>query len=223
VENILTLWQFAQENWLAFIGWMGIPTVVATAAASCLAKLFHQGAWEKYKASLKSEYDSKLEKLKIELKSSSDLELERNKNSLAIQAARSNFQFQKLHDARAETITDSYAALAKTYIALKHYIRPFEPAGIDSKEARRNSLFEAGRNLSSIIDERKIFLPKKIADALDEILQEISTQTNDFMYSVEFGSDTAKWREISQKVDGPIKKSLSELEDLLREILGDAH
>ncbi|MFT7229330.1 MAG: endonuclease YncB(thermonuclease family) [Methylophilaceae bacterium] len=67
---------------------------------------------ERLKNAIKNEYDQKLETHKAELKSTSNIEIEKLKSQLGIIAAQGNFKFTKLHEKRADAISEIYALLA---------------------------------------------------------------------------------------------------------------
>jgi len=210
----------------ALVGLIGIPALVTIAIGKWLISTSTTAITEKLKAAIKAEYDEKLETLKASLKASGDADLERHKHALALEAARENVRFSRLHEIRAEVIGNVYAALAKTYDALRAYTAPFESAGGPSKDERLTAVGNALREFRDAFISKKVFLPKKISDQLDHIHQEMFSAQASFFWGVHFpqpsAAQTQKWVEISGKVDGSVKGALEELEAEMRGLMGDA-
>lgn len=84
---------------------------------------------EKIRNQIKAEYDSQLETHKAKLKSESDVEIEKLKSQLSIAAAEHQFRFSRLHEKRADTIAEVYAALRDALFAMSNYVKLYEPGG----------------------------------------------------------------------------------------------
>ena len=179
---------------------------------------------ERIRTSIKAEYDHKLEILRAQLKAEGDVELERQKHLLSLEANQRNLQFARLHETRADVVSEIHAALNLTYEALRNYTAIFEPAGMAPKEARLQALIEAHNKLKSVFDAKRIWIPRAVATNISDVLQDFIKATNTFTGAVvrsEAPNRTEIWLEISKKVDGPIKASLDGLELEFRKIIGD--
>jgi hypothetical protein len=210
---------------MGWIGLVGIPAAIAAGIAVWIVRFSRDLITEKAKAAIKAEYDQRLESFKAALKASGDVELERRKHELALAATKHNVRYAKLHELRAATIGEVYAALSDCYYALRAYTAAFEPAGGPSKEVRLTSLQETLQRFRTSFLPRKIYLPKAIADRLDEIFREIFSTKNAFLYSIHVPprdpQQTQRWLEIGERVDGPVTDALTKLEAELRRLMGD--
>lgn len=200
---------------------VGVPAAITVAVASLILWLGREGLQEKVRASIKSEYDHRLEILKAELKASNDIELERQKQSLSLEAAKQSILYSNLHEKRSAAITEVYATLISAYDALRDYTKPFEPVGGSSREERARVLHEALKGLGDAFRPRRVFLPKQVADIVESILRELHVTGIDFSYAVDAQGETKRWLEIHKKIGGEIKLSIDSLEFELRKIMGD--
>lgn len=181
---------------------------------------------ERLKNAIKNEYDQKLETHKAELKSKTDIELEKLRSQLEIIAAQRNYKFTKLHERRAEAISEIYALLADFHFALCEYTKAFEPTGGKPRNERRDIAVNANIVFVELYRKKKIFLPKSAALKLDDFNQQLIFVYNQFFYGVDMvqmasGDFSKKWTEISEKMSDIIKPALEELEHDFRKILGD--
>lgn len=207
------------------LGLVGLPALIAAGVAIWAVHFSKDAIAEKMKAAIKAEYDQRLETLKANLKASGDVELERHKQALSVEAMRHNVRYARLHETRATVIGEVYAALSETYDALRAYTAAFEPAGAPSKDERLQALGQALKTFRQAFVRKKIFLPKSIADQLDRIHADMFAAQQSFLWGVHLPKQDArqleKWIEVSDKVDGPIKAALEDLEAELRRLMGD--
>src|SRR5690348_3643963 len=80
---------------------------------------------EAFKARLKSTYDEKLETHRAELKAQTDVEIEQLKSRLNIAALQHQIRFARLHEKRAEVISQLYVDLAEFVAAMTEYTNPW--------------------------------------------------------------------------------------------------
>jgi hypothetical protein len=183
---------------------------------------------ETLKAQLKSEYDQKLETHKAQLKAQSDVEIEQLKSRLSVAAAQQQVRFSRLHEKRAEVITEVYASLNTLLGAVSEYTAVFEPAGISPREERAKKAVEAINTFMVLYRDNKIFIPRPTTAKLDQIQSAIRGAFIEFQWGVDYvvrstrqSGDTDKWLKVSQTLENVSKVALIELEDDLRRLLGE--
>ena len=183
---------------------------------------------ESLKAQLKSEYDQKLETHRAQLKSQSDVEIEQLKSRLSVAAAQQQLRFSRLHEKRAEVITEVYASLNTLLGAVSEYTAIFEPAGMPPREERLKKAVEAINGFMMLYRDNKIFIPRQTTIKLDQIQSTIRGAFIQFQWGVDYAArntrqsgDTDKWLEVSRILENVSKVALTELEDDLRHLLGE--
>lgn len=181
---------------------------------------------EKMKSSIKMQYDCDLEVYKSQLKATSDTEIEKLRSQLSTVATQTNIMFSKLHEKRAIVITETYKLLVELYAALSRYCAIFEPAGCDSRDARRKQAADSFVAFRDYVAVNAIFLPKPTADKVNDLRDQLFFCYNKFFYSVDIATEvskkTATWMEVYDSLEKPIKRALSDLETDFRTLLGDA-
>ncbi len=181
---------------------------------------------ERLKTAIKAEYDEKLETHKAELKAKSDVEIEKLRSDLAIAAAERHVRFANLHEMRAEVIAETYSRLADLHRKIANYVKIFEPAGDKPRNERRSEAADAHKEFMEYFARRVIFIPKATSAKLEKINQDLVSAYYKFFWSVdmtkgETTSGTDKWVEVFNSVNEDIAVALNDLQDDLRNLLGD--
>ena len=181
---------------------------------------------ERIKNSIKSEYEQKLETHKATLKAQSDVEIEKLKSNLSLVTLEHQIRFSKLHELRASVIAETYEKLKDLHFKLCEYVEIFEPAGGKPRSERRESAVAAHEVFRNYFQAKLIFFPKKTADKLEVINQELVRVFNNFTFEVDMapktgGNPAEKWIQIFQKLNGDIGRALEEIEVEFRNLLGD--
>jgi hypothetical protein len=203
-------------------------TMVAGVVTAALVWLTKSVISERLRNAIKSEYDQKLETHKVALKSTSDVEIERLRSQLNIIAAQGNFKFTKLHEKRAETIAEIYALLADFHFLLSEYTKAFEPSGGKPRSVRRDETVNAHWAFIELYRKKKLFLPKSVAEKIDDLDRRLRINYHNFFYEVD-SMQAAKinidvvprWFEVNDEMSRIIKPALEELEHDFRVLLGD--
>ena len=205
------------------VGVVGIPAVVATLVALAVFRFGRELLSERLKTQIKSEYDERLETLKAQLKASGEVELERRKHELALEASRFNARYARLQEKRASVIAEVYGNLNETYIALKQFTTSAEWAGGPTRKEQSELLSEKHKSFFQSFVRQRIYFPEIIADRLDKINSDMIVAGNTYVLVVQRGGpeQTKIWKEVFEKVDGPIRDALRELERELRILMGD--
>lgn len=203
-----------------------ITSVVSSALVSG-AVVWLSKTWisERLKNAIKNEYDQKLETHKAELKAANDIELEKLRSSLNILAIERRIEYSKLYEKRADAITEVYALLNDVYTWIQEYTKVFVPAGDLSIEERREKARESYNKFITVYSHNRIFIPAKTADCIDALNNNFRQVFYDFFYGIDQkpkgAGNSDKWIEIFEKMNGPILKSLSDLENEFRILMGD--
>ena len=203
-----------------------IISVVSSALVSGVV-IWLSKTWisERLKNAIKNEYDQKLETHKAQLKATSDIELEKLRSGLNILALERQIEYSKLYEMRANAITEVYRLLKDIYLSFFEYTKMWVPAGDLSIDERRIKAAEAYNKYVPVYHHKKIFIPKKTAEGIESLNQELLHVYTDFFYGVEHlpnGKEkTDNWKNAFEKLNGPISKSLSDLENDFRSLLGE--
>ncbi|QJQ02410.1 hypothetical protein C798_19850 [Herbaspirillum rubrisubalbicans Os34] len=151
---------------------------------------------EKLKSAIKASYDEKLEQLKnnlkiasdkeieqlksnfalalethkISIKATADIQIEQTKSSLQIAAAEHSYKFTKLHEQRAEVVAKSYSLYLSFLNAAADYAR--ERDSLNAKNFQENLNSQVAL-FKQYFRPNRIYLPRSLADKVDEIVQVI--------------------------------------------------
>ena len=182
-----------------------ITTIITSTCVSCFI-IWLSKAWisERLKNAIKNEYDQKLETHKAQLQAANDIELEKLRSNLNILALERQIEYSKLYEKRADAITEVYSLLSDVYTWIQEYTKVFVPAGDHPIEERRR---------------------RATAGCIDALNNDFRQVFYDFFYGIdqklEGKGNSEKWFEIFERMNGPILKSLSELENDFRSLLGE--
>lgn len=190
--------------------------------------LFITKTWisERLKNSIRSEYDEKLETHKAKLEADAQVEIEQLKAQLQIMNKEHEVRYTRLHEKRAEIISETYARLKKVHTSLKNYVSIFEIAGGLPREERRHIATDTYDDFKNYYSTKLIFLPKGTAELLEKIDRECVQSFNEFLLLVDEPSaisraDLSKWMQVYERVEGKIAETLINLESIFRKLLGD--
>ena len=179
---------------------------------------------ERLKATIKSEYDEKLETHKAQLKAQSEVEIERLRSKLHSASLEHEIRFSRLHEMRAKAISETYSCLKEMYVRLADYVKPFEPACGPTQQERFERLVESYRQFIEAYSRKLIFFPTSTASKLEAIDRSCSEAGLEFRNLVEpqhIADRTKRWIEIHKRVSTDIDTALRELEVEFRRLLGD--
>ena len=214
---------YAYAEWIVGqLASFGITVVAATGLASLIVKVT---LTEKIKAAIKSDYDAKLETLKHELKSKSVIEIEKLKSELNIATIEMQVRYSGLYEMRVKAVAELYAALRHAIFNLEVYTNLMQPDNSpEARKERAQAAYDANKNFATLYREKRIFLPKHIAEKADHIEGELRANFNIFYSMTDNRNDRAdlkKWLEIYKNLQALSKPVLAELEEDLRAVLGD--
>lgn len=205
---------------------LDISSIVSSAIVSGLI-VWLSKTWisTRLKDAIKNEYDQKLETHKAQLKAANDIELEKLRSNLNILAVERQIEYSKLYEKRADAVTEVYGLLNDVYTWIQEYTKVFVPAGDRSIDERRAKARESYNKYIAVYSHNRIFIPTKTAECIDALNSSFRQVFYDFFYGVdqkpkgEGNSD--KWIEIFEKMNGPILKSMSDLENDFRSLFGE--
>jgi len=213
---------------------------ISTALAGILLWISRLWLSERLRASIKAEYDQKLEthkaqlqaqsnveieKLRAALKAEADVQTEKLRSELNSASHEHNVKFSRLHEMRAETLVETYSLLRNLHDRMADYVDIFEYAGGPSREDRRNKVAEAYPAFCNYYLKRTILLPKATADRLDAINKYLRDTFNEFAMMVDRPDpepDHHKiWSAAHKKVHNEIAVALTGIATDFRNLLGE--
>lgn len=145
-----------------------------------------------------------------------------------------NVRFSKLHEERAIVIKELYERLVKLHSATVALTRQIQPIFDDAETEEKQRLLSVNSTLNEFQKYylvNKIYFDKELADRLDKISNEYWKKNWDYatnMRMLREGQHTSEFykkmiedsRKITEAVDKDFTKSLEELENEFRKILG---
>ncbi len=223
----------------------GLLQILASASISTVLAgilLWISRLWlsERLKASIKAEYDQKLEthkaqlqaqssveleKLRAALKAEADVQTEKLRSELNAASHEHNVKFSHLHEMRAVTLTETYALLRNLHDRMADYVAIFEFAGGPSREDCRKAVVEAYPAFCNYYLNRAILLPKATANRLDAINKDIRDTFHEFAIMVDQPNPEPDhhqiWNAVHKKVQNEIGTALTGIADDFRNLLGE--
>jgi hypothetical protein len=134
---------------------------------------------KKFETDLQGAATSQLERLKSDLKAQGDISIEQLKSRLQQATIEHQVRFAKLHEKRAEVISEMYERLVdaeqegRRFVTVEGY-----PAGTDEERATRQKARQKTQDtmygLSSFIEKRHIYLPAHMCASLKGLLDNMS-------------------------------------------------
>jgi hypothetical protein len=204
-----------------FLAQVLASVTVSTTLSVLLVWLTKTWISERFRSSIKGEYDQKLETHKAQLKAQSDVEIEKLRSQLSISTAEHQVRFANLHEKRAEVIATTYSLLRELFNKLRDYIKIYETDRDQPKEQRREVTIEAIKAFRDYVEPNIIFFPVNTAEKLDNIDSQLVNAFNEFVIKVERGRDAGdNWLGIVKRVGTEIPPAMRELETEFRRILG---
>ncbi len=170
-----------------------------------------------------------LEKFKADLTISTNTTSERLKHELQLHAHEHQIRFSKLHERRAEVITNLYAELVEAQWMAQSFVSPIEFSGEPSKAEKYVSAMNKFADFYREFDRQRIFLPESICIQLDEFFQGMRARVIHFgvqTRSSEYANDDALkakfkvWAEASDYFNEVVPATRKNLESELRAMLG---
>jgi nitrogen fixation/metabolism regulation signal transduction histidine kinase len=218
-----------------------LPSVTVSAAVSSVfVWLLQNWISERLKNAIQHEYDTKLESHKAQLKASLDIELEKYKAQLSVEnvaaterlksqlqvtASEHQIRFAKLHENVAEVVAETYTRLYKLASAVERYVGILEWEGGPSKQDLRMDVAKEMKYFTEYFRPRRLYLPKQIADRINELEKKLFNLAEDFKWGVEAGGDERSpgrdtWLKVDKAMREEARPLLTALEDEFRSILG---
>lgn len=178
----------------------------------------------------KKELNQNLEKHKMLL----DQQNRSFQHSLDTKLNEFNVRFSKLHEERAVVIKKLYELLIKLHSATVALTREIQPIFENADEEEKQRLLAVNTALNEFQKfylVNKIYFDKELADGLDKISKEYWSKNWDYASNLRMlreGRHTPEFsqkmiedsRKITEAVDNDFTKSLEELENEFRKILG---
>lgn len=208
--------------------------------SSAVVFVFRTWIAERLKQSIAHEYATELEKHKAELKSGNDVQLaeyrsqlsvknaehvERLKANLQVESARHDVQFRHLHAKKADAIAAVYANLRELEQAVSAYTAALELSTDGSREERAEAVNHASTAFLAHFVPNQIYLPKRTADAVRELQQQLFEQARRFNLHVHLDDqgNLDEWVSIGKWMTEKLPGLFAQLEANFRQQLGDEH
>ena len=180
---------------------------------------------EDHKTRIQHEYNQKLEAFKTEQDSIRTKQIERLRSDLHIVATEREIQFRGLQERRADVIAKVYAGLQGAHAALRTYASDirFENPSDEELLQRLSESFDA---INEHFYPKVIYLPRDLVERIKELLRKMQNLVRDVRRdrkpSVQWSD--AKLKKIQDRIDevsDELPKRMDEVEDIFRELLGD--
>lgn len=221
-------------------GWLtdvATPAATGAIAASFVVWLLQNWISERLKGAIKHEYDLKLETAKAQIRAGIDkdlevyksklsadsaLSVEQLKSSLQIAATERQIRFVRLHEERARVIAEVYQRILALLDASEQYVHIFESSNGPSKMERRQIVAARLNELAEYFEPRKLYLPKDIADGVQQLVSKLVSLLTDFRHKVETKGEEADlkaWSSIFSALGSDVRPMLARLEESFRNML----
>jgi hypothetical protein len=165
-------------------------------------------------ATIKSEYDQRLERLKAELKGEYDQRLENLKAELAQQS----FRYSHVFERTANTIAELYRLLLDLSNAVKDYTDIIRGGGDPLEKQRRGQkVHDTYQSFSKEFEPKKIFLPKQTSDRIKGYLGTLHRLI--FNYQIMTQMERAQIKDV-EALDKR-RKTFEEVDELTPNLLGE--
>ena len=205
-------------------------TSVLSSLSGSAALVFLTKSWisERLKASIKSEYDEKLETHKAQLQAQNHTQLEHFKAQLQIAANERSIRLTRVFDDVVDTVKETYAKLLGVQDAVGDYTKVMGWQGEPAHAERRKVAGEKFGDFLKYYRPKKPLLPAKTVAKIDGLVAKMHQLSWNFLWNVEKASDSRvevedqlkTWQSAQKFMVEDVPGILSELEDDLRRILG---
>lgn len=196
------------------------------ALAGLLLWLTQSWISERLKNSIKHEYDQRLATFQAQLKAQHDTELERLRADLQITASERQIRYQKLHEQVAETVAQTYALLRKLYGTVAMYVSDVGWSADPPDDELREMIGGAIKGFCDYYRPRRIYLPKGIAEQVDDFEKQLRgiTRKHTRIQEAQGKMSNDKWvqraNELAEMMDREIPEIFGQLENEFRKLLG---
>jgi hypothetical protein len=166
-----------------------------------------------------------IEAYKAKLKAHSDIEIERLKNELKMQSFEHETRFRKLHEKVADTISETYPLLNKTYMSIKSLVSPAEFGGEPNKEEKAKIAQENSREFIKYFLDHRIYYPKGLYKKIDDFYKLLVGSATTFTLAHRMNnpggrSDIDKWHEAWRAIVEKAEPLFEEMNAEFQRILG---
>jgi hypothetical protein len=204
---------------ISLLGLVGLPAIIAAGVGIFIARVSRDLVTEKVKASIKAEYDERLETIKAQLKASSDIELEKNKHELQLSANLRSLQYGKLLEKRADVIARVYAEIMALFEITTIYDNQIKNSQEDDLCIER--LSEALKSARTNYEPNRIYFAVDTSYRLSHMFFSVGRAVVTFNRAR--GSDSEKslqpFHDLINSMNS-IQGALSDLEAEFRELIG---
>jgi len=170
-----------------------------------------------------------VEAYKARVKADLDVSLVQFRSELEIRAQEHNIVFSKMHERRAQVITDLYERLVEAIWAASSFVSIFGFQGEPSKEEQYKAAMEKMGVFYRFFDKARIYLKQDLCKRIDDLFEKLRTPVIEYSTYIQFPPQFSEgerekmdtwvkaWKKVSQD-DVPAARNALEIE--LRKILG---
>ena len=115
-----------------------------------------------------------------DLKTKSDSTIERLKTELQLTTIEHQVRFSKLHEKRAEVITELYGYLVEALWEAESFLSLIEWNGEPTKKEKHSEANKKLVELYRYFDKNRIYIPKEICSSLDSLVKNVRSQVIKF-------------------------------------------
>lgn len=159
-----------------------------------------------------------LERFKSGLKATNEKELERLRADLRIAAFQHETTFAKLHERRAEVISELYVKLVKVHEATIELVLPFPAENTLERKRHETATTEAAMEFSQYFNRHRIYFDQNLCTQLQNFDRDIQSALIAHLHPSD--ATVGKWVEPWECLEQKIPALRANIENRFRQLLG---
>ena len=209
------------------LGWTAVTSIATSTVVAGLLqvrfKAHYDAVLARETAVLSASNQTALETHKALLSAENGVALERLRVDATLSTERFKKSYGLLADRQAVVIEEMYKHLSGLEMALRQCVAPMTFHDTPSEAVRLQATYDAHWFAQLYLREKRLFMPPRIATDISDILENTFETATTFQYSVrrenKLPEDWKQVRELWATVNGPMQRSLRELEAKLQDLL----
>jgi hypothetical protein len=171
-----------------------------------------------------------LERFKADLSAASSATAERLKHELQLVAQEHQVVVSKLHDRRAQVVSETYSLLVEAHWAAQDFVSPMEWVGEPSKREKYATAMNKSAEFYRYFDKNRIYLPPELCARLEQFLRDMRSSVIGFGVYVRLDEKAMpdqsiekkyqSWTKATEYFNAEVPKAREALESELRSIIG---
>lgn len=193
--------------------------IISVVTGSGLTVLLNLWITERIKASIKSEFDTKLEFLKKD----HQLEIAKFQSEIGALQHKNNFKFTKLHEKRMEVLETLYSQINNCHFAIHIYVHPMKqiPPGT-TYETLNEELYQRFANsyneLATFFENNKIYFDDELEEMIGKYISGVNEIWTDFQEDIFLKEYNSRTTDSMKKAATAYKKVESVISPIRTEI-----